>query len=116
MKVYNQSERMLYMGDKKDFVPNNNNRIEKIMDKFLTIKEIPDRNKKKQHFEKMLEVFRSTKDEEDTHIGELSDEEIDFVSAAGIGRPDYVVCPYCHKKIRADLLEKHKIMAHKKGI
>lgn len=43
------------MGDKKDFVPNNNNRIEKIMDKFLTIKEVPDRNKKKQHFEKMLE-------------------------------------------------------------
>lgn len=104
------------MGDKKDFVPNNNNRIEKIMDKFLTIKEVPDRNKKKQHFEKMLEVFRSTNDEEDTHIGELSDEEIDFVSAAGIGRSDYVVCPYCHKKIRADLLEKHKIMAHKRGI
>ena len=104
------------MGDKKNLILNNNNRIEKIMNNFFAIKEMPDQNKKKQHFEKMLEVFRSAKDEEDTHIGELSDEEIDFVSAAGIGRVEYAACPYCHKRIRADLLERHKIMAHKKGV
>jgi hypothetical protein len=62
----------------------------------------------------MLKVFWSTKEKDDIDIGELQDDELDYISAAGIGRPGYIICPYCNKWIREDLIEKHKIAVHKK--
>lgn len=88
--------------------------IKKLVDKFLTIKEVPQKHKQKLHFEKMLEAFRDTEDWESGGIEELSDEEMDLVSAAGAGRPGYEICPCCQKLIRRDLIEKHKLMEHRK--
>ncbi|AZV56597.1 hypothetical protein [Clostridium sp. AWRP] len=106
------------MDDNKDFIINNNcsgeDEDKKLVNKFLTIKEVPDKIKKKRHFEKMLEVFHNTEEQRKTDMEELSDDEIDSISAAGTGCVGCQICPYCHKMIRADLLEIHKLTEHKK--
>lgn len=104
------------MEDKKNFntdMDGIGEENKKLVDKFLTIKESPDKDKQKLHFEKMLEAFRKAEAEDNTDIQELSDDELDFLAAAGEGSPSHVKCPICGIILPDYLLEDHLDSTHR---
>lgn len=87
---------------------------EKLVDRFLTPKAIPDKDKQKKHFEKMLGAFKKAEVENSRGVVELSDDELDFLAAAGPEGPGCIKCPICGKMFSEDSLKEHVVFVHRK--